>query len=331
MTEKSMWMIRSGSGGYLFDEFKEKGLVKIGLPRIGDLSGMRSRSAITRELDGLFPKWSRGKRIIWAGQLYRFAHEIHIGDEVLTYDPSHRVYLLGIIISDYIHDSSQPEGWTCVRRVDWKMDLDRDNLSVATKNSLGAISSLFRLPDEAAAEILGLKERGDQVKETVSDTRNAEDILFRDLETRAFEFIQDRINRLDWDEMQDLVAGLLRAMGYKTLVAPAGTDRGKDIVASPDGFGFETPRIIVEVKHRKEATGAQQIRGFLGGRLPDDKGLYVSTGGFTKDALYEVESANIPVKLMNLSDLVHALLDNYEELDIESKQLVPLKKIYLPV
>jgi len=38
-------------------------------------------------------------------------------------------------------------------------------------------------------------------------------------------------------------------------------------IASQDGFGFENPRIVVEVKHRsKTAMGAQEIRIFLGGR-----------------------------------------------------------------
>jgi len=77
--------------------------------------------------------------------------------------------------------------------------------------------------------------------------------------------------------------------------------------------------------------GSQQIRSFLGGRHQDDKGLYVSTGGFTKDAHYEAERANIPVKLMNLPELVNALLENYEKLDIETQRLIPLKKTYLPV
>uniref|UniRef100_UPI001CC279C2 restriction endonuclease n=1 Tax=Enterobacter hormaechei TaxID=158836 RepID=UPI001CC279C2 len=56
----------------------------------------------------------------------------------------------------------------------------------------------------------------------------------RDMEMLAFEGIKDRINSLDWDEMQDLVAGVLRSMVYKTQVSPAGADRGKDIIASPD-------------------------------------------------------------------------------------------------
>jgi predicted Mrr-cat superfamily restriction endonuclease len=56
------------------------------------------------------------------------------------------------------------------------------------------------------------------------------------------------IAALDPREVEHLVAGILRAMGFKTRVSPVGPDRGKDIVASPDGFGFKDPRIVVEVK-----------------------------------------------------------------------------------
>ncbi|AGX41065.1 hypothetical protein D364_23955 [Klebsiella pneumoniae CG43] len=150
------------------------------------------------------------------------------------------------------------------------------------------------------------------------------------MEMIAFEGIKDRINRLDWDEMQNLVAGVLRSMGYKTQVSPAGADRGKDIIASPDGFGFENPRIIVEVKHRREQMGSQQIRSFIGGRHKDDRGLYVSTGGFSKEARYEADRSTIPLTLWTLDDLVRALVENYEQVDIKTKLLVPLKRTYLP-
>ena len=88
---------------------------------------------------------------------------------------------------------------------------------------------------------------------------------------------------------------------------------------------------MVEVKHRGQATDSEKIRSFLGGRHTDDKGLYVSTGGFTKDAYYEAERAKIPVTLMNIDDLVEAITEHYENLDIETKQLLPLKRIYWPV
>ncbi len=119
-------------------------------------------------------------------------------------------------------------------------------------------------------------------------------------------------------------------MGYKTRISPVGPDQGKDIVASPDGLGFEQPRIVVEVKHRSATMGSQQIRSFLGGRHPDDRLLYVSTGGFTKDALYEAERSSIPLTLMDSEDLVKVLLENYDALDLQTKQLIPLRKVYWP-
>ena len=130
--------------------------------------------------------------------------------------------------------------------------------------------------------------------------------------------------------MQELVAGTLRAMGYKTRVSPQGADRGKDIVASPDGLGLEQPRIVVEVKHRIGQMSSPEIRSFLGGRHKDDRGLYVSTGGFTKDAKYEAERASIPLTLIDIDDLVELVVENYEKMDIETRALLPLTKIYWP-
>ena len=138
------------------------------------------------------------------------------------------------------------------------------------------------------------------------------------------------MQKLDWEEMQELVAGILRAMGYKTSVASPGPDRGRDIIASPDGLGLEQPRIRVEVKHRNETVGAPLLRSFLGGLRQSDRGLYVSTGGFTKEARYEAERATIPVTLVDIDDLAQLLIKNYDTADTETKALVPLVKIYWP-
>ena len=130
--------------------------------------------------------------------------------------------------------------------------------------------------------------------------------------------------------MQPLVAGILRSMDCRTQVSPPGSDRGKDIVASPDGFGFEHPRIVVEVEHRKGQMGSQEIRSFLGGRHKDDRGLYVSTGGFTKDAQYEADRASIPLAMWTLDHVVRALIEHYDATDAETKHIVPLKRLYWP-
>ncbi|WP_062545404.1 restriction endonuclease [Rufibacter tibetensis] len=132
--------------------------------------------------------------------------------------------------------------------------------------------------------------------------------------------------------MQELVSGILKGMGYKTLISPKGADRGKDIIASPDGLGLENPKIMVEVKHRTNTTmGSQEIRSFLGGLRSGDKGLYVSTGGYSKDARYEAERANIPITLIDLEMLVRLIIQHYDNFDSDTRALIPLKKIYWPV
>ena len=48
----------------------------------------------------------------------------------------------------------------------------------------------------------------------------------------------------------------------------------------------------------------------------------------SKDAHYEAERASIPVTLLDAGGLVDSIVEHYESLDIETKQLVPLKRIY---
>ena len=76
--------------------------------------------------------------------------------------------------------------------------------------------------------------------------------------------------------------------------------------------------------------GSREIRGFLGGRHKDDKGLYVSTGGFTKDAQYEADRAAIPLTLMSIDSLVDGVVDHYEQMDGETRALLPLTRVYWP-
>lgn len=204
-------------------------------------------------------------------------------------------------------------------------------MSEQAKNSLGAISTIFAISESVSAELWGERP---VVQGGEADISESPPTLASppDIESLANEAIKDRIAALGWDEMQELVAGLLRAMGYKTQVSPHGADRGKDIIASPDGFGFQEPRIVVEVKHRKGTRmGSQEIRSFLGGRHLRDVGLYVSTGGFSKDAYYEAERASIPLTLMDFEDLVEAIQDHYASFDEETRAILPLKRLYWPI
>lgn len=325
-----MWMVRAGEGGRLIDDFRDKSLVAVGWNDLGDLTTLTDKDKINEVYIQNYPKDSKMKAASQIGQIHRFRNEIKVNAGIVSYDPTKRTYLIGTVRSEYKYGPDIVE-FHNYREVRWVGEVSRDKLSVSTKNTLGAISTLFLLSNKASQELEAMLSGKDFIFSSTDETEITEEKdLIKDTEARSHEFIKDRVSKLDWDQLQELVASLLRAMGYKTQVSPAGPDRGKDIVASPDGFGFEQPRIIVEVKHRQESIGAPAIRSFLGGRHKDDKGLYVSTGGFSKDAYYEADRAHIPLTLMKLDDLVDTIVEYYENMDIEGRTLIPLVKIYWP-
>lgn len=332
MPIKAMWMVRAASGGRLASEFHDKKLVAIGWNDIGDLSKFATKAKLSDAIRLAWPDWPDGRVMNSASQLIRFRDELEIDDKVLTYDSSRRIYYFGTIRGKYQFSKKVLPPYENVRKVSWEKEVERDKLSIATRNSLGSTLTLFRVPDQAVRDIEAVL-KGQPAAQSRSPTEEIEEEegLLERYRSESFEIVKDRVNRLSWEDMQELVAGLLRAMGYKTRVSEPGPDRGVDILASPDGFGFESPRIMVEVKHRAQPMGAQAIRGFAGGRHRDDKGLFVSTNGFTKEARYEADRADIPIMLLDIDDLVKAIFRNYENIDIETRKLLPLKKIYWPV
>jgi len=334
-----MWMVR-GDSGRLYEEFRDQKVVALGWRELAHVAkpGV-SRNELAEVFAERRPDLKPGSVLAGASQVWRYINKVEKGDKVITYDPSARRYLIGTIEGDLTVDPNPAQpGMTMLRRTRWEHEIDRDDLGVSTKNSLGSTMTLFQVPPSAAAEILRValnKPESDErapamVQPDYEESSEETEDLLQSLEVRALEFIKDRISQLDWDEMQELIAGILRAMGYKTRVSPRGPDRGADIVASPDGLGFENPRIVVEVKHRSGAMGSKEVRSFLGGRHKDDRGLYVSTGGFSKDSRYEADRASIPVTLWELDDIVRALVDYYETVDSETRRLVPLKRLYWP-
>ena len=333
MPTKNMWMVRAGEGAAAIEDFRARNVVAIGWDSGGDWTRYSSRDAIQVRIAEMNPENTETQNLVAARQIARFLLDFQLGDRVVSYDPASRKYLVGTIDGSARHQPGDIPGLGTARAVKWEGEVARDELSVTTRNSLGAISTLFRVPDTAAAEIEATLAGQPPVQPAQAETENVADEagLLRDVQARSHEFIKDRISSLDWEQMQLLVSGLLRAMGYKTRVSPLGPDRGKDIVASPDGFGFESPRIVVEVKHRRGAMGSQEIRSFVGGRHKDDKGLYVSTGGFTKDAQYEAERSSIPLTLMDIDDLALAVAEYYDRMDMETRALLPLIRVYWPV
>src|SRR3989344_4240466 len=263
---KKMWKVRAGESAYLIDDFKKKNYVAIGWNRIKDASKIKDREEVKQLIREKYSENKKHQNIVSAGQFSRFLFEFKKGDYVLSYDPDNREYLVGELISDYEYDTNQRENHHG-RKGKSVGKVSRDKLSTSTRNTLGAISTIFEINDVAQKEIISVLEGKKEIEDEVQEETEVE-ILKEDMESRAHELIKDKVIKLDWEDMEKLVAGILRAMGYRTYITERGADRGKDIEASKDGLMLEEPRILAEVKHRGGQMGAKEIRNFnsvLGG------------------------------------------------------------------
>lgn len=142
MKEK-MWMVRAGRKAILAEEFEEKGYVGVGWTKIGDLSSLSSKKELEEVHKEKYRDEKPGKERLDRGMLSRFRFEMKIKDKILTYNSELRKYLVGEIISDYKYVSNSPENYNHIRKVKWEGKVSRDDLSVQTRNTVGAIMTFF--------------------------------------------------------------------------------------------------------------------------------------------------------------------------------------------
>ena len=326
-------IIKAWVRGVQFENFAKGKYVSISFNNIVDYSGydLNQIKEITRQRN---PSMTKQQVAMTAGQIYRF-NNIQKDDHVITYDPSQREYRIGIAIGvlSYHASDDAEEGASMRQWVEWKWSISRDVLPVYIKNTLWSISTVFNISDDMGSAMMHLAKNPQSpvVVDTQVDEQEPIEEIRDNLVQQAKELIQDKISALSWSEMQDLVAWLLRAMGYKTKVSPPWPDGGKDIVATKDGFGFEDPTIIVEVKHRKESMSRPLVQQLVGVIRSWQKWLYVSTGGFTREAIDLVRQQHHHIVLLDLEQLSDLVVEYYESFDVEWKTLLPLSRIYRPV
>jgi len=330
---EKMYMVRAGEKSIYYNAFHGNNYVAVSWSKLGDLSKIKNLSELKELLENAYPDYNKQKLGMNAGQLNKFLFEMKIGSHILTYNSAERKYSLGKIKSEYKYDKDID--YSHIREVDWEFDFSRDELTNTSKYSLGSLSAVFEIPDNVKEEILNKKTTNRNVSHNNLQVQSLEDnsleMITEDFEEKAHEFIKDKISEFDWEKMQELVAALIRSLGFKTKVSPRGSDRGKDIVASPDGLDLMDPRIKIEVKHRQGKMGTQEIRSFLGAFRAGNRGIYVSTGGFSNEAKYEAERAEHPITLVDIDYLVDLIISNYDNFDLEGKAIISLKKVYWPI
>lgn len=155
-------------------------------------------------------------------------------------------------------------------------------------------------------------------------------ITLEEAEEMAWSEVQRHFERMPPYDLQKLVAGLLGAMGYHVAwIAPPGRDKGIDIIAYDDPLGSRPPRIKVQVRRRVDRENVGGLRAFLAVLGDEDVGIFVCTGGFTKDAEDEARTQESrKVTLLDLENLFDLWVQYYKKIEEEFKKLLPLQPVY---
>lgn len=149
-------------------------------------------------------------------------------------------------------------------------------------------------------------------------------------EEASWSEIEGFLEKMSPYDFQELVAGLLRGMGYFVeWVSPPGPDKGIDIVAHADPLGVKGPRIKAQVKRRADKVAVDGVRGFIAVLGDSDVGLFVCTGGFTRDAEDEARrQEKRRIMLLDLKRLFDLWTEHYDRIPEAQRRLLPLRPVY---
>jgi restriction system protein len=175
------------------------------------------------------------------------------------------------------------------------------------------------------------ESRPDAVTEPEMETQGPDvTSAIEEAEEEAWLQIEKYLQTMNPYDFQNLVAALLRAMGYHvSWIAPPGPDKGIDILAHTDPLGTSVPRIKVQVKRRADKISAEGLRSFMAVLGDQDVGIFVSTGGFTSDAESEARTQERrKVTLLDLEKLFDLWVQHYGKITEPDKRLLPLRPVY---
>ena len=104
-----------------------------------------------------------------------------------------------------------------------------------------------------------------------------------------------------------------------------------DLLASSGNLGFTSPKICVQVKSTEDAIERVVLDQLVGtmAHVGAEYGLLVSWGGFRSSIIRDIPTQFFKVRLWSRIDILNEFLENYDRLDDDIKQEIPLKRIWV--
>lgn len=327
-TETTIWGIHAGRSGEADAQFLKHNQVALGWEEMGNLAAIPAdREAFKARVAECYPEAKPGAIPNYAGQLYRFVHEIKAGDLVVYPSKSQRRIYLGQVTGDYRYVAKAEQGYPNQRAVKWLQSFPRTHFSQGALYEIGSAMSLFQVKnyaDEFRAALAG---------EPVAVAPASEDetvaAVAKEIEETTQDFILKRLEQeLKGLPLEDFVVHLLQCMGYQARLTRR-NEPSVDVIAHKDALGIEPPIIKVQVKSSTDTASHKDVSALFGALSPSEYGLFVTLGTFSP-ASRTFEQSKPNLRLIDGVELVDLILRHYEHFDSRHKGLLPLRRVYVP-
>ncbi len=327
MEKRRIWAVRAGSFGQADHIFLGLNQIAISFAESGgDVSQLPAARSAFREAVGATLAPTAPTQ---ANQLFRFVHEMRIGDYVIYPRKSDRTLHWGEVTGPYVFDRERSSEFAHRRAVQWAAKLSRDVFSQGALYEIGSILTLFEVKS-FAAEFLRKFAAASQDNALLPDDEDMEEAAARDVSETTRDFIARRIRTdLKGYPLEPFVADLFRAMGYQSHATRGVRDDGIDVIAHKDELGIEPPIIKIQVKAQEANIAADVVKAFYAMVHERDVGVFITTGGYTQSAL-EFARTKGNIKLVDGVQFIDLIEHHYDALDPKHKREIPLRRVLVP-
>jgi 5-methylcytosine-specific restriction protein B len=162
--ETNYWLISPGQNRRLWTIFIENKICAIGWDYLGDLKQYKSKNDIKKAIQNFENTVSDRPHASLA--CWQFANKMQEGDIVIAKQGKKKLLGYGVIKSDYYYDETQEE-YKSVRRVDWKITSQRDDLDF----NLNIIKTLTNIDPNDAEKLISIMDGQSSPKANVIGLR----------------------------------------------------------------------------------------------------------------------------------------------------------------
>lgn len=335
------WVIRAGKYGEREAWAEEHSVSGGGFHEVPDLTSVRERDELDRIVREYISPAKEGAIPGYVGQLWALRSRIEPGDLMALPLKQSREVLLGRVTSGYRYVADEPDAH---RRhlvgVDWQRRVPKSAIKQDLLYTLGSSLSIFAPHRRSAADRLeallatGVDPGAVAAISRFPDVVEDEDLdivaVDRDVAEDALDQIATRIGEeFAGHDLAHLVAALLAADGFVTEEAPPGIDGGIDVLAGRGALGFESPRVLVQVKTGQVGGPViSQLNGLVSTHGADF-GLIATWDGLSNQARESIRHHRFRIKVWESSDIVRGYLSHYERLPADITARVPLRRVWV--